>query len=222
MHELWVTVDRVEGACSGPVAMVPGVRFAMQNGRLIFPGGGPVCLFALQSILPLLPAKERLTDGDPAVDWMGRVHEVQCPDPDGRVIWRIQQVATGSVEEEIPELDAKALDRLRELQEPGEPDMLLELVELFLKDAPLRLQAIWDSLDQNRAESVAQTTHSLKGSANNIGARRLAEVCAQMESAAKTGDLATAAQCRKDLQHQYERVCFLLEQEAKKQKSVAP
>ncbi|GAF69612.1 unnamed protein product, partial [marine sediment metagenome] len=91
MHELWIEVERVEGVCSGPVPMVPGTGFLVRNGSLIFPGGGPICLYALQSILPMIPAKERLTDDDSACDWMGRVHHVQCPDPKGRVRWRIEQ-----------------------------------------------------------------------------------------------------------------------------------
>ena len=96
MVELWIEVERVEGTCTGPVPMAPGTGFLVRNGSLIFPGGGPICLFALASILPLIPAKERLKDGDPAADWMGRVHHVQCPDPDGRTIWRIEQATRGS------------------------------------------------------------------------------------------------------------------------------
>jgi uncharacterized repeat protein (TIGR04076 family) len=96
MFELWIEVERVEGACSGPIPMVPGTGFLVRNGSLVFPAGGPICLFALASILPLIPAKERLKNGDPAADWMGRAHRVQCPDPDGRVIWRIEQRPSGA------------------------------------------------------------------------------------------------------------------------------
>lgn len=92
MHELRVGVERVEGRCSGPVPMGPGRYFVVRDGRLHFPEGGPICLFALQSILPLIPAKERLDDGTSS-DWMGKVHHVQCPDPDGRTVWRIEQRA---------------------------------------------------------------------------------------------------------------------------------
>jgi len=95
MHELWIEVDRVDGACSGPVPMTPGTGFLVRGGRLHVPGGGPICLFALQSLLPLLPAKERLTDDDPSVDWLGRIRHAQCPDPAGRVQWRIDQRPVG-------------------------------------------------------------------------------------------------------------------------------
>jgi uncharacterized repeat protein (TIGR04076 family) len=96
MVELWIEVERVGGTCTGPTPMAPGTGFLVRNGSLVFPGGGPICLFALASALPLIPAKERLKDGDPAADWMGEVHHVQCPDPDGRVIWRIEQKPLGS------------------------------------------------------------------------------------------------------------------------------
>jgi len=98
MHELWIEVERVEGVCTGPVPMVPGTGFRVRNGSLIFPGGGPICLFALQSVLPMIPAKERLTDGDPTAGWMGRVEHVQCPDPKGKTLWRIEQSALGSTD----------------------------------------------------------------------------------------------------------------------------
>ncbi|HDL86540.1 MAG TPA: TIGR04076 family protein, partial [Candidatus Acetothermia bacterium] len=47
--------------------------------------------YALQSVLPLLPLKERISDEEKNSDWLWRVHEAQCPDPKERVIWRIEQ-----------------------------------------------------------------------------------------------------------------------------------
>jgi len=102
MYELWIEVERVEGACSGPVPMVPGTGFLVRNGSLIFPSCGPICLHALQSILPMIPVKERLIDDDPTSDWIGKTHYVQCPDPKGRTIWRIEQREFGSTDIPLP------------------------------------------------------------------------------------------------------------------------
>ena len=44
-------------------------------------------MYALASLLPLLPAKERKID-EPG-DWLPEVREIQCPDPEGIVIWEI-------------------------------------------------------------------------------------------------------------------------------------
>lgn len=98
MDELWVSVDRVEGACSGPVPMVPGTGFLVRNGSLIFPKDGPICIYALQSLLPLLPAKERTIAEAKDADWLWRVDEAQCPDPKGRVVWRIEKRPLGSTQ----------------------------------------------------------------------------------------------------------------------------
>jgi len=96
MHELWISVDHVEGACSAPIPMRTGTGFLVRNGRLHFPGGGPVCLFALQSILPLVPAKERTIAEERTVDWLWRIDAVQCPDPKGRTVWTIEQRTPGT------------------------------------------------------------------------------------------------------------------------------
>jgi uncharacterized repeat protein (TIGR04076 family) len=98
VYELWVSVERVEGACTATVPMEPGVGFLVRNGRLVFPGGGPICLYALQSILPLLPAKERSIDEPKAGDWMWRVDAAQCSDPKGRTIWKIERRPLGSTD----------------------------------------------------------------------------------------------------------------------------
>ena len=96
MDELWVSVDRVEGICTGPVPMTPGRGFLVRAGRLLLPAGGPICMYALQSVIPLLPAKERTIAESKDADWLWRVDEVQCPDPKGGVIWRIEKRPLGS------------------------------------------------------------------------------------------------------------------------------
>jgi len=96
MYELWVSVDRIVGTCSGPVPMIPGTGFLVRSGRLHFPGGGPICLFALQSLMPILPAKERSIAVEKTVDWLWRTDTSQCPDPKGRTVWKIEQRPLGS------------------------------------------------------------------------------------------------------------------------------
>jgi uncharacterized repeat protein (TIGR04076 family) len=126
MHELWIEVERVEGVCTGPVPMIAGSGFLVRNGSLIFPDGGPICLYALQSVLPMIPAKERLTDGDPTAGWMGRAHHAQCPDPKGRVVWRIEQRALGST---MVELGAEAERQRCPSADCGDLRVVVERIE---------------------------------------------------------------------------------------------
>ena len=80
-----------------------------------------------------------------------------------------------------PPVDPDVLEMLASLQEPGEPDLLAELIGLFLRDTSERLQALHDAaLDAAR---VARVAHAVKGSAANIGAMRLQQVAGDLEEA---------------------------------------
>jgi uncharacterized repeat protein (TIGR04076 family) len=72
--------------------MKPGDYFTVRDGDIRIPEGGYVCMWALQSLLPVITPKEREIAEDKDEDWMWRVHHVQCPDPKGRVIFKIEQV----------------------------------------------------------------------------------------------------------------------------------
>lgn len=90
LADLRVVVDRVEGR---PVCgLKPGDWFSVTgSSQLSMPEGGHFCLYALAAVLPLLPAKQRTpADGD----WLAADTEVACPDPDERLIMRIE---TGAV-----------------------------------------------------------------------------------------------------------------------------
>lgn len=60
-----------------------------RGGALSIPEGH-FCYWALQSILPLIPVKQRKID-EPD-DWIPTTWEVECPDPNGRVILRIEPI----------------------------------------------------------------------------------------------------------------------------------
>lgn len=108
MYELRVSVSKVMGRCTADPPFEPGDCFTVSNGDILVPGGGCICLWALQSMVPLLTAKEREIAEDKDEDWMWRVHHVQCPDPKGRVIFRIER--TGRVDRETG-LDGKPPER---------------------------------------------------------------------------------------------------------------
>jgi uncharacterized repeat protein (TIGR04076 family) len=92
MYELKVHVTKVMGTCTADPPMKPGDFFSVRDGDIRIPAGGYVCLWALHSLMPMLPAKERETAEAQDEDWMWRVHHAQCPDPEGRVIWKIERV----------------------------------------------------------------------------------------------------------------------------------
>jgi len=55
-----------------------GDVFEVHGEQLIFPAGQPFSMYALAALLPLLPAKQRMTHGN---DWMTTDTDIACPDP---------------------------------------------------------------------------------------------------------------------------------------------
>ena len=86
LYDLTVVVEAIEGHCT--CAMAVGDRFFVRGGKIALPDGRDFCLYALQSVIPLLPAKQR--QGHPA-DWMETDTRVTCPDPACRLIMRVDR-----------------------------------------------------------------------------------------------------------------------------------
>jgi uncharacterized repeat protein (TIGR04076 family) len=88
LYDLRVTVERIEGR--SVCGLEVGDWFELtESSRLRIPAGRHFCVFALQSVLPFLAAKQReLAAGD----WLEQDSHVACPDPDERVIMRIERV----------------------------------------------------------------------------------------------------------------------------------
>ena len=93
LYDLRVTVERIEGR--SVCGLEVGDYFEVtESSRVRIPEGRHFCMYALQSVLPLLPAKQRQLA---ASDWLERDSLVACPDPDERVIMRIERVARRSI-----------------------------------------------------------------------------------------------------------------------------
>ncbi|SFS15479.1 TIGR04076 family protein [Microbacterium sp. cf046] len=90
LYDLRVIVERIEGRSVCGMKVGDHIDL-VESSRLCLPDGGHFCMYALQAVMPLLPAKQRRL---PPGDWLERDDLVACPDPDERLIMRI--VRTGS------------------------------------------------------------------------------------------------------------------------------
>jgi uncharacterized repeat protein (TIGR04076 family) len=88
LYDLRVTVDAIEGR--SVCGMQVGDYFELtESSRLRIPEGKHFCVYALQAVLPLLPAKQReLAAGD----WLEQDSLVCCPDPEERLIMRVERI----------------------------------------------------------------------------------------------------------------------------------
>lgn len=81
-------------------------------------------------------------------------------------------------------VDVSILAMLDDIQEPGEPDLVSELIELFLADSAQNLAAIEVAVCNRNAAEMRLAAHSLKGSSGSLGATQVAEQCRQLEAIA--------------------------------------
>ena len=87
LYDLRVVVDRVEGRAV--CGLKAGDYFDVtESSRVTIPEGGHFCLFAMAAVLPLLPAKQRALED---ADWLAQDQFVACPDPDERLVMRIER-----------------------------------------------------------------------------------------------------------------------------------
>ena len=68
----------------------PGDYFELRGEMLHLPPGQGISIYSLAAVLPLLPAKQRVSDPN---DWMTTDAEVACPDPNCPSRLRITRLA---------------------------------------------------------------------------------------------------------------------------------
>ncbi len=86
---------------------------------------------------------------------------------------------------DIPILSTKVINDLRSIQVPGEPDIVNQLFDVFIKTSAQRVDHL-SSLAHSLVEGedlkpLSLEAHALRSSALMIGAFSLAEVCEQIE-----------------------------------------
>ncbi len=104
---------------------------------------------------------------------------------------------------DFPILDAEVVEGIRALREPGRPDPVAELIDLFLSDAAPRIRKMGSAIASGDALSLVSAAHSLKGSSSNLGARRLSDACARLEKLAKAKDFAGAQTVLPEVEEQF-------------------
>lgn len=78
-------------------------------------------------------------------------------------------------------VDSAVLLSLEGVQVEGEPDLIVELIELYAEDAPHRLSAIRGALAARDLAALRRAAHCLKGSSASLGARQVEILCERLE-----------------------------------------
>jgi HPt (histidine-containing phosphotransfer) domain-containing protein len=103
-------------------------------------------------------------------------------------------------------LDATVLESLRQLNQAGQPDIVREVLTVFLADAPVRLAAIDDAIRDGDAQAIQRSAHALKGAAGSIGALGLQARCRDLEECGKARALDGTSELGRGIRDEFERV----------------
>ncbi len=90
-------------------------------------------------------------------------------------------------------LDPNAIQILSELSEQTGRNLVGEVIDLFLEHSPVQLKRLSDAIAEQNFKQTQMTAHRLKGAALNVGAKRVAELCRQLEDAAHTNTISLDA-----------------------------
>lgn len=86
-----------------------------------------------------------------------------------------------------PVIDPGTIEALEELGGSEEPGLLAELIDLFVEDARVRMQAIAACFESGDLDGVAKAAHALKSASATLGAFGLSDVCRRIELEAADG-----------------------------------
>jgi HPt (histidine-containing phosphotransfer) domain-containing protein len=92
----------------------------------------------------------------------------------------------------------------------GDPDFLATMVDIFVADAPTRLDAIRAGLRQADAQVVERAAHSLKGALATMAADGAADQAFRLEQLGRAGTLEGAGDVLAALERQVEAVTVAL------------
>ena len=78
-------------------------------------------------------------------------------------------------------VDMELLKGFEDLQSDDGSDLIVELIDLYLKDASQRVLAIREAALANDWVLLKRVIHNLKGSSASLGVHQVAETCRELE-----------------------------------------
>ena len=79
-------------------------------------------------------------------------------------------------------IDPAVIASLDEAWEEGEADLVVELIDLYLGDAPQWVEAMRAAAAGDDAAMLKRAAHTLKGSSGSLGIHEVVETCRMLES----------------------------------------
>jgi HPt (histidine-containing phosphotransfer) domain-containing protein len=116
-------------------------------------------------------------------------------------------------------IDRAVLMALEEVREEGEPDLIVELIDLYLGDAPQWVEAMRSAAATMDVTLLRRAAHTLKGSSGSVGIRQVAEICKALEQLDCSDEAPNVGMLVQSLEREFARACDALK--AERQRRVA-
>ncbi len=102
-----------------------------------------------------------------------------------------------------PVLDMSVVEELLSFADDGDPELLMDLIQMFLEDGPAKVAAVTSGLAAGDFDQAERAAHSLKGSSGNLGARLLQEVCEELQQSTRQHQLEVSQRLAPQLQAKF-------------------
>jgi len=87
MAKIKISVERIDGYCNLPMQVDD--YFYVEDSKLYIPEGKYICIWALQSMMPIFPLLVERNKLEKE-HWVRKVKNFSCPDPKGLVQFRLE------------------------------------------------------------------------------------------------------------------------------------
>jgi HPt (histidine-containing phosphotransfer) domain-containing protein len=84
-------------------------------------------------------------------------------------------------ESQTKEIDFATLSAFGEINTAGEPDVVVELIDLYLTDGAERVTQIKQAEDTADRILLKKAVHTFKGSSGSLGFQHIVKLCEQLE-----------------------------------------
>jgi HPt (histidine-containing phosphotransfer) domain-containing protein len=103
-----------------------------------------------------------------------------------------------------PVLDMSVVEELLSFSDDGDPELLTDLIQMFLEDGPSKVSAVSEGVAAGDFEKAERAAHSLKGSSGNLGARLLQNACEAMQMATRCHKLEDSRRLAPELSERFQ------------------
>ncbi len=172
MYDLKVVVVDVLGFCDQPMQV--GDYFEVRGGRLYIPADRYFCLWAMNSVLPMLPAKQRRSAE--SNDWLKHTSRISCPDPAGRVIMQIEHLDEGSGSEITTDAQPILKGMSSQVSSPAEPPARL-LIQSHLCTGCGRCVQVCSNHHDDSVSRIIPSSQEGFGVCRQCGNARCVQAC---------------------------------------------